>query len=220
MPRTWRTIALAGLLLAALAPSASAHQGNPNYRSHILEVSPDVPGVTLSVGDFNADLILTNHSHRTITVLGYDKEPYARILADGTAQVNKHSPAYYLNQDYYGQESVPKSASPKATPQWVTQYKTGQYEWHDHRIHWMSRSLPPQVKDKAKTTKIFNWTVPIRVGAQPAAIKGDLFWKGSKNSFPLWALISGILIVGLGIPVALMVHRRRLRALEAPREAW
>lgn len=206
-----RLLAVAGAIFLMAAPAAFAHQGNPNYRSHIVQVNPRVPGVKLSIGDYSSDLILSNHSKRTVTVLGYGKEPFARILANGTAQYNKRSPSYYLNEDYYGKVTPPKFASDHAKPQWVTVNKAGQYEWHDHRIHWMSRSLPPQVKDKSKTTKIFNWAVPIRVGHQRGEVAGDLYWKGVDDGFPLWALISGIALVVASLALAITVQRRRVR---------
>src|SRR6185312_2615536 len=70
---------------------------NYNYRSHITGVSPNVAGLRLEVLEFADRLLLTNHTGKTITVYGYEGEPYARVLADGTVQVNTSSPAYFLN---------------------------------------------------------------------------------------------------------------------------
>ena len=47
-------------------------------------------------------LLLTNHTGETVTVYGYQHEPYARVLADGTVELNTNSPAYYLNQNFFG----------------------------------------------------------------------------------------------------------------------
>jgi hypothetical protein len=52
--------------------------------------------------------------------------------------------------------TVPASAGASDPPQWQVIDKTGQFEWHDHRIHWMSPVTPPQVKNKNKLTKIFD----------------------------------------------------------------
>ena len=49
----------------------------------------------------------------------------------------------------------------------------------DHRIHWMSPVVPPQVKDQEKRTKIFDWQVPIEVGSRRGAVAGELFWVAS-----------------------------------------
>lgn len=224
-----RVIAWLVVAAAVLAPSAKAatpDTTNHNYRSSITSVDPSIPGVSLQVLDYNDELVLTNHSHHTITVFGYNNEPYARILGDGTAEVNTTSPAYYLNRNFYGNVTVPPSANASFPPHWAVVDKTGQFQWHDHRIHWMSPLPPPQVKDKAKTTKIFNWLVPIKVDNQPGAVNGNLFWVGRQNGFPTWALISLIAIVIAGIGGALVAQRRRLARgdVEPPareaREAW
>jgi hypothetical protein len=181
-----------------------------HYRTYITRVAPPVPGLSLHVLEFADRLIMVDHTGRTVTVYGYQKEPYARILANGTVEVNLHSPAYYLNQSFYGDVAVPASASPAATPRWSTIDRAGQFEWHDHRIHWMSPLLPPEVTNQAKRTKIFEWQVPIRVGAQPATIEGQLYWvpeEGTKTPFA--ALVALVVIVLLGVALVLAVRRRR-----------
>jgi hypothetical protein len=205
-------VASAAPAVAASSESAPAtiDQTNTNYRSNITQVSPSVPGLSLRILDYNDELVLTNHSGRTVTVLGYSNEPFARILPDGTVQVNMASPAFYLNQNFYANVQVPPSANASFAPRWSTVDKTGSYQWHDHRIHWMSPVTPPQVKNKAKTTKIFDWKVPLRVDSQPATVNGNLYWVGQKGGFPLWALISLIIIVPSGLGVAYMAQRRRI----------
>lgn len=202
----------------ASAPAIAANSGSPpggldqtntSYRSNIVQVSPSVPGLSLRVLDYNDELVLTNRTGRTVTVLGYSGEPFMRILADGTVQVNMASPAYYLDQNFYGNVTVPSSASSSFAPRWSTVDKTGAYQWHDHRIHWMSPVTPPQVKDKAKTTKIFDWRVPFRVNSQPGTVYGNLYWIGKKGGFPLWALISLIIVVPSGLIAAYAIQRRR-----------
>ncbi|HZL48525.1 MAG TPA: hypothetical protein VFC30_05875 [Solirubrobacteraceae bacterium] len=184
--------------------------GNYNYRSYVTQVAPGVPGVSLHVLEFADRLILTNHSGQTVTVLGYQGEPYGRVLADGTVQLNTSSPAYYLNQNFYGDVNVPASATATATPHWTVVDRTGRLEWHDHRIHWMSPALPPQVKNKAKRTKIFNWRVPIEVGARKATVDGELFWtpEGVAKA-PTAAIAALVVFAVLGLLLVLFVRRRR-----------
>ncbi len=183
---------------------------NYNYRSNITNIAPSFPGLNLEVLEFADRLVLRNHTGKTVTVYGYQGEPYARVMADGTVQVNTRSPAYYLNQNFYGDVNVPSSASPTATPDWTVIDRTGQLEWHDHRIHWMSPVPPPQVKNKGKRTKIFNWQVPIEVGETRGTVDGQLFWvpeEGAKT--PLAAIVALVVVVLAGLLFVFVVRRRR-----------
>jgi hypothetical protein len=218
-------LALGALLLAPALPAHTQaakltfqESGSPindqgssyHYRTYITRVVPRVPGLILHVLEFADRLIMINHTGKPVTVYGYQKEPYARLQANGTVEVNLHSPAYYLNQNFYGDVAVPASASPEATPRWSTIDRTGQFEWHDHRIHWMSPLLPPEVTNQAKRTKIFEWQVPIRVGAQPATIEGQLYWvpeEGTKT--PVAAIVALVVILLSGAALVLAVRRRR-----------
>jgi hypothetical protein len=200
-------VAAAGLLAAA--PAAFAHQGNPHFRSEIKQVMPATRGITVSVLNYDDRLQLQNTSGRPVVVEGYDGEPYARILADRTVEVNTNSPAYYLNDDRYADVAVPKGLGKQ--PHWQLEDRTGRFEWHDHRIHWMAKSLPPQVKHQDRRTHIFDWRVPISVGGRPGAITGSLTWVplstgGSVPMGAIWALAA--LLIALSI-VAFVVRRRR-----------
>jgi hypothetical protein len=213
---------LLGLPVVAQAqsstPTPAKESGSPindqgsnyNYRSNITSIAPNVPGLSLEVLEFADRLVLRNHTGQAVTVYGYQGEPYARVLADGTVQVNTRSPAYFLNQSFYGNVNVPSSASPTARPAWTVVDRTGELEWHDHRIHWMSPVLPPQVKDRGKRTKIFDWQVPIQVGAKPGAVDGQLFWvpeEGTKT--PVAAVVALAVIVLAGLALVFVVRRRR-----------
>jgi hypothetical protein len=202
---------------SALATTSSDQQQNPlndqgsspNYRSLITSISPKIAGLDVQVLQFSDRLQLQNRTGRTVTIEGYEGEPYARVQANGTVEVNKHSPAYYLNQSFYGNVTVPSFATAKATPQWSVVDRTGQFEWHDHRIHWMSPVLPPQVKDKGKRTLIFDWHVPIAVAAQRGTVAGQLFWTPESSSAPVAAIVIGGAIVVLGLLLVIATRRRR-----------
>jgi hypothetical protein len=117
--------------------------------------------------------------------------------------------------------NVPPQASDKALPQWSVVSKDGRFEWHDHRIHWMSKSLPPQVKDKKKKTHIFDWKVPIVVGATPARITGTLTWEPENSGVPLAALIGLGALVVVSLLLFVVSRRMRTRNLEAKESgAW
>jgi MYXO-CTERM domain-containing protein len=214
-------LALAVIAVLLSASAAAAHQGNPNYRSVVDSIAPPVPGLTLHVLNYDDRLELTNHSGRTVTVQGYNGEPYARVLADGTVEVNKRSPAYYLNDDRFAEVKVPASADAKAAPQWSVVDRTGRLEWHDHRMHWMSRSLPPQVKDKSKRTKVFDYAIPLQVGDRRASIRGTLFWQpDDADGAPVGMFVGLGALALLAVGAVAIVRRRRAREPLEGAEAW
>ncbi len=210
MSRLRLVVALSALLALAAAPTAHAHQGNPNYRSVIDQVAPKLPGVRLQVLSLDDRLELQNTSGKTVVVKGYQGEPYARILGDGTVQVNHNSPAFYLNNDRTSTGKVPASAKAGATPEWQIVDRAGRFQWHDHRIHWMSTIAPKQVTDKTKRTKVFDWKVPLQVGTTNASVDGTLFWAGTGGGgTPVGAYAGLALIALLGLGAVVVVRRRR-----------
>ncbi len=225
--RTARLLLWALCLFAALPAGAgayafsdSAESGNPiadqgssyDYRSELTGIAPKVPGLEVQVLEFADRLLLTNHTGKTVTIYGYEGEPYARVLANGTAEQNEHAPATYLNTNFYADVTVPASASSSDPPDWVVVDRTGQFEWHDHRIHWMSPVPPEKVRNRAKRTFIFNWDVPIEVGTRRGAITGQLFWTPENSKAPTAVIAIGVAIAVLGLVFVLYVRRRRSRA--------
>jgi len=204
-------ILLVALSVIVIPPptQALAHEGNSSHRSEIRRVQPDIPGLSIEVLNYDDRLLLVNRSGKTAFVRGYDDEPYLRIRSGGAVEVNKRSPTYYLNEDRFAQVDVPAQADEKAPPRWEVVGSSGRYEWHDHRIHWMSKDLPPQVKDEDKATKIFDWNVPLVVGAQRGSVAGTLTWEPSDSGIPTVALIGfgGLALASL----FLFLASRRIR---------
>jgi hypothetical protein len=219
-----RTAAALVSLALALPSVALAHEGNPNYRS---EVRSSVPGVSARVADFDDRLELDVAPGLEVVVLGYEGEPYLRFRADSAVEVNRRSPAGYLNEDRFAAVEVPAQADPEAPPEWEPVASRDPYSWHDHRIHYMSRELPPQVDDESVETKVFDWRVPVLIDGRRDAITGTLTWVPDEGG------PSVAVAVGLGAAVlaslafAVWRIRRRLAAApEGPRddggggEAW
>ena len=218
--RTLIGAAAAALLLAG-APLALAHGGNPNMRSEVTAITPATDGVTVTVLNYDDRLELHNTSGKPVVIEGYRKEPYARVLGDGTVQVNTSSEAFYLNDDRFGDVAVPKGLA--ARPRWKLVSRSGRFEWHDHRMHWMSRSTPPQVSDEGARTHIFDWKVPITVGGDPGTIAGTLDWVplpgGSLPTGLIW--ISALVLIALCVGVYVLRRRRADHdGGEEPAEAW
>jgi len=215
---TW--IAAAAVLLAG-APVALAHEGSPNFLSQVNSVTPADDGIAVDVLNRDDRLLLRNTSGETVVIEGYSGEPYARIDGDGTVSVNTDSEAYYINEERDGKVDAPESADSKGEPRWQEVSKTGRFEWHDHRMHWMSESGPEQVTDKDVRTKVFDWKVPIDVDGRPGAITGTLFWTPVPSSgLPLPAIFAFAALV-IVLCIAVVIVRRRRAAAPAPAsEAW
>ena len=211
-------------LLALMLPTSPvfAHGGGGlNYISTVRS-APVAPGVTATVQDRDDRLLVRNRGRSTVTIYGYNREPYARIQPDGRVQVNQRSPALYLNEDRFAEVDVPSRASAKAAPVWKTLDNTGSFDWHDHRIHWMVKKRPGKVTDKDKRTKVFDWKVPVRVDGRPTAISGDLYWVPRPGGgFPLAAGIALGAVILAGVSLVVVVRRRRRSASPGPvEEAW
>lgn len=201
-----------GALLVS-APTALAHQGSPNFLS---QVNSAPAGVEVTVLSRDDRLLLRNESGKDVIVEGYEDEPYARIAADGTVSVNTNSHAYYINEERDGQVPVPDGVDSKGEPRWKVVSRTGRFEWHDHRMHWMSKGDPEQVKDKSVRTKVFDWKVPVEVDGKPSDITGTLFWTPTPGGSVPWVLIVGLTLAAIAVLGAVTVLRHRRR----PAEAW
>jgi hypothetical protein len=209
-----RRLAAALVALAALIPatSAFAHAGNPDYESVVRGVTPPIPGFDVEVLGGDDRLAVTNKGSSTVTIDGYNREPYVRMAPDGTVAVNLRSPAYYLNKDRFSGGTPPPSADPKAAPDWRVVERSGRFEFHDHRMHWMAKNVPSQVQDRSARTKIFDWKVPVRAGATAGAINGQLFWRGSSGGPPAGAFAALAALVLLGAASVVVVRRHRAAA--------
>ena len=244
MSRICKAVLSAALLLAALvAVPAAAHEGDARYRSAVEEIVPPTEGLTARVLDHDDALLLVNKSGKTVIVLDEDGEPYARLLADGTVQVNRRSafvrenrsddeaaaaPRLYASTDvgpllaHGGEEHAPgeEHGEPsrdgvrvgEPAPAWSTLDRTGRLQWHDPRIKYDGRGIPPQVRDEAQETKVKDWRVPLLVAGQAADIAGTLTWvgeAGAGSSFPTAAVVSLVVLALLALAAVALVRRRR-----------
>ncbi|HYH61323.1 MAG TPA: hypothetical protein VD766_05615 [Solirubrobacterales bacterium] len=201
--------AIAAALLATPATPALAHEGNPDFRSEVEAIDPDIPGLEVEVTNFDDSLRMVNNSGKDVLVKGYEGEPYARVLADGSVELNRNSPAYYLNDDRFGEAKVPEGVDGTGSPDWELVDESSMLQWHDHRAHWMSTALPPQVEDESEETKIFDYSVPIEVDGENGSIEGTLTWVGREDSgFPVLPVVVGALAIA-AIVVTALVRRRR-----------
>jgi hypothetical protein len=214
--------AVALAVLCVAAPVALAHEGNPNYRSEVSAIAPELPGLEARVLNYDDAIELVYDGEQPLVVEGYRGEPYLRFNPDGLVEVNRRSPAAYLNEDRFAKVELPDRADHRAPPSWAPVAQNGRYDWHDHRIHWMGEgTLPPQIDDEGERTRVFGWDIPMAAAGRPVEVRGTLTWLGKEDSgFPVAAgLTLGGALVG-GALLVVLVRRRRSRAGAPAKEAW
>ncbi len=202
-------------------PAALAHGGGlPGYTSTVTSVEPTLEGVTIEVVDREDRVRVANASGRTFIVEGYDGEPYLKFTPRGVFE-NVHSPAVYLNEDRYGNVTVPPTADAKAAPEWKLVTARDTYEWHDHRIHWMSPIGPPMVREDPDTAHhVFDWSVPGEVDGKAFTIAGSLDYAPPPGGPPWVYLAAAIgIVAALALLAKVIVTRRRHRSSEHEAEA-
>lgn len=196
------------ILFAATLWSAqpvAAHGGSESdltsdYRTRIND-APDIDGLDVHTVGLDGTIRLSWTGTGTLIVAGYEGEPYLRFDHTGVA-VNMRSPAAYLNQDRYANTQVPADADPTAEPDWRTETNATTHEWHDHRTHWMSTTLPPQAQQDPDRAHVIieRWEIPIDIDSQEATIAGDLTWTSAP---PLWPWLAVVALVTLAASAVL-----------------
>jgi hypothetical protein len=193
------------------APTATAHQGNPNFRSEVTAITPadQAEGIEIAVRNFDDGLELVNRSGKVVIVEGYDGEPYLRFDPSGDVWVNLNSPAHYLNEDRFADTEIPERADADAAPEWKQIDDTGVAYWHDHRSHYMGEGTPAQVEDESVETKVFDYRIPMTVDGVPVAAIGTLTWVGKDEGFPVLPFIGLGVVAALAVLGAVVLRRRR-----------
>jgi hypothetical protein len=176
----------------------------------VTAVAPKLDGLRVQVLQGDDRLDVRNDSGREVVIEGYEGEPYLRFGAAGGVFRNANSPATYLNEERYGTVDVPASASKTAPPRWEKIARGRSYDWHDHRIHWMSTIDPPKVRQaKDKPHHVFDWKVPGTVGGRPLAITGSLDYQPPPQSSFNPILIAPLVALGLAGGIFGWARRRR-----------
>jgi hypothetical protein len=214
------------LSLFAPAPAWGKGETTTNYETKLDAVKPAVQGLDVRTEGGDRYLVVKNSTGKTVSISGYDDEPYLRFLPSGAVEANASSPAKYLNAIRFGTPdsvTIPVSALAATKPKWQKVADNGSYRWFDHRIHWMEKTPPPVVKDKGKRTKIFDWKVPATVGATPVTLAGTLTWVPSSSGSSglsggaIAAIVAGVLVL-MALTALLFRRRRRPVAAEPPGE--
>jgi hypothetical protein len=192
------TVAVSILGAAPAAAHVRAEDAS-NWRSTIAAV-PDIPDVEWAVYAGGLDIEVVNRSGVEITILGYEGEPYLRI-GPGGVEVNRNSPATYLNADRYGDVAVPRRADASALPDWQRISDEPRVVWHDHRTHWMAPDPPASVtQDRRESRLVQTWQIPILVDGRQSAVTGELWWIPHQATG--WWLLATVLLTLAAVGIA------------------
>jgi hypothetical protein len=150
---------------------------------------------------------LRNSSRRTVTVIGRDGEPFARVGPRGT-YVNERSPLYVDTLRHKGKiaRSVADSTAPA---KWAIVSSASSFSWTEPRIRYGPEQPPDDIAGSAKPVKLLGWTLPLRAGDREVDVAGTTQWMpvdeqglprksggGSIASFSL-VMVAGLAIIGL-----------------------
>ena len=195
-------VAVAAVVMTSLPASAHTAAGPrpTNYLTTLGSISPRIPGVTVHVVELGNKLELTNRTRTDVIVLGYNADPYLRVGPRGLYE-NLRSSATYINRTRAGTATIPPIATgtgASTPPRWHRISNSHTAIWHDHRIHWMGTSPPPEVQDHPGSVHTIDpqWTVAFRYANQTVAVHGSLLWVPGPNAWPWVALIVGLFAVG------------------------
>jgi hypothetical protein len=212
-----RSLLAAAFAALVVCPVAAAHGGGGalGFRSKVTSITPSAAGLSVSVVDWDDRLEVRNETNKPLVILGYQGDPYL-AFRNGHVYRNTRSPATYLNDDRFGRVALPARANAKAKPEWEEVSPRETFDWHDHRIHWMSRTLPPTVQAaKDEPHHVFNWKVPAMLGGKPLAISGSLDYEPPQSAVPK-PLLALLAVVAVGGGAAVWFRQRRLKGEEAP----
>ena len=195
-----RWVALVAMFVLLVPTSAAlAHGGNPNYRSVIDEVTPKMPGVSFQVLDYDSYFqLLDQHGHEVV-IYGYEGEPYARILKNGTVQVNERSPALYLNENRYAEVegAADRQCQGAAEVEDLRSLRVVHLARPPDALH---VARPAACRSKTRARKPRSSTTRSRSAskARKGDINGTLYWVGPANTSKTPFIIAGIAIVLIG----------------------
>ncbi|MFM7067913.1 MAG: hypothetical protein ACKOYM_00485, partial [Actinomycetes bacterium] len=182
------------LLVGAVAGPAAADGAEPSrFVAETQRVRPETTGTRFAIVGNDTFVQITASAGVEVLVPGYDDEPYLRIRPDGRVEVNRRSPAYWLNQSSRGASTLPPTANSSAPPVWAPTGSLRTASWHDHRIHWMA----PDDPKVAPGAIVGEWSIPFTVNGTLVTAEGRLRYLGPTVSVvQLIALLATTLTVG------------------------
>lgn len=219
---TWPTrILLLCMLSCLFVPASAIAHGSEDasYRSTITAIEPaGLPiDVTMTSGD---EIRFENEGDDELVLCGYEAdscEEWVRLGPEGVF-VDENSKAFFSNAEDDNLGEIPEDAGTGEPDFQRVREAPAFYSYHDHRVHWMGRAVPPGVDESdSSVQKVMDGEVEFRYGDTPGVVKVRVDYVGGAS----WIERSGEqLLVGAGILVMVIVFavdaiRRRRRTRTA-----
>jgi hypothetical protein len=176
--------------------------------------------VTVLAGRFPG-LYLRNSSRRSVTILGRDGEPFARIGPRGT-YVNEHSPVHVETLRHQGKLAA-SITDPDARPKWSIVSSSPSFAWTEPRIRYQPEQPPDEIANGNRSVKLLDWKIPMRIGSRDVDVTGSTRWvpvdasglprapvSGDGAGSLILLLVGSVVVVGFAAGMRL---RRRPSAL-------
>ena len=181
------------------------------YRHTMLTDSRPVAGLDVEevLGRTVPTLALDNQTGETITILGREGEPFARLNGE-FVEANLASPTWVeVSQSMRVVPTVQADAS--APPQWRRISEGPRWSWPDFRSRPPDTELPRTTLAKGGRVVVKRWAIPLEVGSRRVEIRGftefvpiNATTNRSASGLPLAASALGVVTVA-----ALLLLRAR-----------
>jgi hypothetical protein len=173
---------VAALCVAALIPatSAKAHQSDPTIVTRIDTIEPALHDVTVEIRAGVADqLLIVNGTRQPVEVDGSNGKPFLRI-GPTVVEADVNAPDWVLSNSPLGTAPTPP---PSQKQQWRTVARGASWGWFDHRIHPQARPLTAELRKARRTTRLADWTVPLRHDGTGHEIRGHVEYRPVLGAF-------------------------------------
>jgi len=191
-----RVLAVVGAAAMVLPSQVWAHgSGSPTATSFVARLREVPAGVKARIVDGDQRLWLRVQPGRTVTVLGFQGEPYLRFSSAGV-EVNERSLAFYLNRSR--PRAIPHGLDALASPDWHRVASGPSYSWHEDRLH----SLAAAAR-RPGSALVGTWTIPVLEQGKRLQLLGTLRY--SPDPSPLW--FWPVAVVLLSLPALLRLRR-------------
>lgn len=218
-------VSLTALVAPGWAAAEAGSDAGPDaryYRSSIKAIEPAAPGLDVMLHG-EGQVMVTNGTGKTVTVLGYSGEPYLRIRPTAV-QENANSLSAALNKSDGRTAPPQKLTGAKQLPvKWVTTARSNSVMWRDYRVRWSADTRPPIVaNDPYSPHQVFEWVLQLEVDKKQTLVRGVVDWTGmpappQKTHYPVAIAIGVAALLAVVALFALASGRRRRHERERVR---